>query len=178
MKKRIYKTKKIFVTLEISYNLVGTRISCKIFFSCDTDVMWRVWVFFYYLLFSFFILLLWIFCSFVYYCYVSVSFLLNCLFYSSWFLISYCFFSSRIYFFQGRFCIIFLLARSVLLSDDKLNDLQRKFFLHFSTDIACFFSNKHDQKKVKEKNCNLLFCCIGSVFQVSHLGLVDFLIVF
>jgi len=81
-------------------------------------------------------------------------------------------------FFQGRFCIIFLLARSVLLSDDKLNDLQRKFFLHFSTDIACFFSNKHDQKKVKEKNGNLLFCCIGSVFQVSHLGLVDFLIVF
>ena len=99
-------------------------------------------------------------------------------FYSSWFLISYCFFSWRIYFFKAGFVLFFLLARSVLLSDDKLNDLQRKFFLHFSTDIACFFSNKHDQKKVKEKNGNLLFCCIGSVFQVSHLGLVDFLIVF
>jgi len=34
----------------------------------------------------------------------------------------------KVLFFQGRFSIIFLLARSVILSDDKLNNLQEKFF--------------------------------------------------
>jgi len=46
--------------LEIKYNLVGTRISCKIFFSCDTDVEGVSGILF---IVFFFILLLTIFCS-------------------------------------------------------------------------------------------------------------------
>ena len=86
------------------------------------------------------------------------------------------FFVKDLFFLKAGFVLFFLLARSVLLSDDKLNDLQRKFFLHFSTDIACFFSNKHDQKKVKEKNGNLLFLLYRlriSGFTLRSCGLLD-----